>query len=70
MTPLPALEPYKAVAAASFNTEKDSISSGLILFNPVEIGKPSTTINGWLLLLIETAPRIRKAIPCPGIPVD
>ena len=30
ITPLVALEPYKEVAAASFNTVKDSISCGLM----------------------------------------
>jgi len=30
ITPLPALEPYRAVAAAPFNTVIFSISSGLI----------------------------------------
>ena len=54
-TPFAALEPYREVAAASFNIEKDSISSGLILFNPVDIGSPSTTNNGSLPPFIEAA---------------
>ena len=53
-TPLDALEPYTAVALASFSTSIDSISAGLRKFNglvstPVEelsSKKPSTTKSG------------------------
>ena len=33
------------------------------IFNPVDIGSPSTTNNGSLPPFIEAAPRIRNAIP-------
>ena len=74
ITPLEALEPYNAVAEASFNTLIDSISLGLIVFNKLaepgrlllSTGTPSITINGSLLALIEDPPRIRIVLPPPA----
>ena len=48
ITPLEARAPQMEAAAASFKIEIVSTSFGLIEENPVEIGKPSTTINGSL----------------------
>ncbi|CUP26161.1 Uncharacterised protein [Segatella copri] len=67
-----------AVAEASFNTVKLSISLGLTrergLFTPfvllLSIGIPSITINGLLLAVREAPPRIRICAPSPGAPVD
>ncbi len=66
MTPLEALTPYIAVADASFNIEKLSISFGLIkvkgLLTPAgfksPIGTPSIIINGLLLAFKEAPPLI------------
>ena len=52
--------------AASFNTERDSISCGSILF--ILPGIPSTITNG-LAALIEFLPRIVMVPVCaPGAP--
>ena len=66
-----------AVAEASFNTEKESISFGLIEDNtPLEpvtpsfdIGKPSIIIKGSLEPLMEAPPRILIWDPEPGAPL-
>src|SRR5690554_1391248 len=69
-TPLAPLDPYIAVAEASFSTSMLSIS---VLFKTVgllpKIGKPSTTYSGSLLPCMELAPRIRTFKPAPGAPV-
>ena len=69
MTPLAALEPYSAVAEASFSTSIDWISEGLISERafwiavpptlPVNTGTPSTTMSGFELDVIELNPLIR-----------
>lgn len=59
MTPLAPRDPYSAIAAASFNTEKVSISFGLIdLKLSLLEGKPSITYNGYVLPLNVPTPRI------------
>ena len=69
ITPLPALEPYKEVDAASFNIVIDSISAGLISpMLPLYI-VPSTTYKGALDALTEPNPRIRIEEDSPGCPV-
>ena len=46
ITPLAPRDPYSAVAVASFSTENDSIDSGGMLPNMVEvISTPSNTSN-------------------------
>ena len=65
-TPLPALDPYKEVEAASFKIDIDSISDGLIeAISPVKIA-PSTTYNGSLSAFNEPKPRIRTLADSPG----
>ena len=46
ITPLAALEPYRAVAVASFNTVVDSMSEGSIPLKSEPKGIPSTTYSG------------------------
>jgi hypothetical protein len=55
-TPLAPLEPYIAVADASFNISIDSTSSA---GGNVPCGYPSTTYKGSFEALIEEAPLIR-----------
>ena len=69
-TPLEALLPYKDVEDASFKTEVDSISFGLILFKLPEYGTPSTTIRGELLALIDPKPLILIIGLEPGTALD
>ena len=65
-----------AVAEASFNTVKVSISFGLTsergfdipLMPSLSIASPSITINGSLLAFSEEPPRIRTVAPAPGAP--
>ena len=80
-TPLAAREPYKAAAAASFNTSTDKISAGLISANalalpttfvlPVSaklpdcIGTPSTIYKGPVPEVMEFTPRICTIGACP-----
>ena len=59
ITPLAPLTPYTALAAASFKTEKDSISSGSISFN--ERSTPSINTSGLLLVPVVLKPRIQKS---------
>ncbi len=76
ITPFDALEPYNAVADASFNTLIDSISLGLMVLNKfpepemplLSTGTPSTTISGSLLAFKEAPPRIRILLPPPALP--
>src|SRR5690606_39255398 len=69
-TPFAPLDPYMAVAEASFKTSLLSIS---VLVRMVglfpKIGKPSTTSRGSLLPWIELDPLIRTFNPAPGAPV-
>ena len=58
ITPLAPLDPYIAVADASFRMSKLSISFMLISFNPPEKGIPFNTINGELSPDKERTPRI------------
>ena len=53
------LEPYMALAAASFNTDMDSTSLGLISDILPSYGIPSTMIRGELPALMDPTPRIR-----------
>ena len=67
-----------AVADASFNTVKLSMSVGLTELRGFErpstepelMTTPSITINGSLLAVREEPPRMRMAEPPPGCPVD
>ena len=76
ITPLDALEPYNAVAEASFKTLIDSISLGLMVFKRLaepampllSTGTPSITIKGSLPALNEEPPRIRILLPPPAYP--
>ena len=71
-----ALEPYNAVADASFNTLIDSISFGFIVLNKLPVpdiplpstGTPSITIKGSLLAFKDAPPRIRILLPPPADP--
>ncbi len=75
-TPFDALEPYNAVADASFKTLIDSMSLGLIVFRKfaepdiplLSTGTPSITINGSLLAFKEAPPRMRILLPPPADP--
>ena len=77
ITPLAPLEPYIAVADASFKTVILSISAGLIEFKaflepptpPSFNGTPSTTINGEFVKDKDPKPRILMAWPSPGAPL-
>src|SRR6218665_487628 len=79
ITPFDALEPYIAVADASFNTVKLSMSFGfkaaktevvpLILSVLFSIGNPSITINGSFEALKEEPPLILISEPEPGAPL-
>ena len=77
ITPFAPLDPYIAVAEASFKTTNVSISFGLIRFNglaepaipPLSNGTPSITINGSLLAFIEVPPLILIVLPEPGAPL-
>ena len=69
-TPFEALLPYNDVEDASFNTEVDSMSFGLILFKLPEYGTPSTTIRGELLALIDPKPLILIVGLEPGTALD
>ena len=65
-TPFAALDPYIAVADASFNTDTEAISPGLReLILPVII--PSITYNGPALLNVPV-PLIVITEPAPGAP--
>ena len=64
-TPFEPLEPYIAVADASFKTSIDSMSFGCGITAPT---KPSTTISGALLALIEVFPLIFMLMGAPGSP--
>src|SRR4051812_860598 len=80
-TPLAALAPYIAAAAASFNISTDSISLGLRSIKglvgslfisdwlAVVRGTPSTTYKGWLLAEIEEVPLILTLMPSPTLPL-
>ena len=76
ITPFEALEPYIAVAEASFNIVKDSILSGGIMLKGLEIpvtpelstGTPSMTIRGSLVAFKDEPPRIRMSPPPSGFP--
>src|SRR5690554_558300 len=79
ITPLDALEPYIAVADASFKTVKVSMSFEFILLRGSDIpltplvlstGTPSITIRGSLLADIDDPPLIRIVEPAPGAPPD
>src|SRR5690625_2094981 len=67
-TPFDPRDPYIADDAASLRISRDSISFGLIVSRPPEIGKPSTTYRGELELVMELTPRILIDIPAPGLP--
>ena len=66
-----------AVAEASFNTVKLSMSAGLTIDNGLDkpftpllsIAKPSITINGSFDAFNEEPPRIRIVAPAPGVPL-
>ncbi len=73
ITPLAASLPYKADAAAPFNTLKLSIELGSISASPEELlplaaskGTPFTTRRGWLFPVIEEPPLITIRAPLPG----
>ena len=76
ITPLDALEPYKAVAEASLRILIDSMSFGLMVFNTLadpaiplpSTGTPSITISGSLLALSDAPLRIRILLPPPAEP--
>src|SRR5699024_6029185 len=68
ITPLAALAPYIAVEEASFKTETDSISLGLILLISLVI-IPSTTYIGELVPLIDCVPLILTEALSPGDPL-
>ena len=75
-TPFDALDPYNAVAEASFKILNDSMSLELMKLKAlpapemalVSSGTPSITIKGSLLALNEEPPRIRMVLPDPGWP--
>src|SRR5680860_1254866 len=71
ITPLAPLEPYTAVAAASFSISIEAISCGLIsdmVSEPSIKGMPSTTYSGSLDAVIERLPLIRTVDVCPSLP--
>ena len=69
ITPLAPRTPYTALAAASFNTENDSISAADKSSSVLSI--PSTNTNGFVPEdLKEEIPRIQKSEPsAPGSPL-
>ena len=69
ITPLAALEPYRAVAVASFNTVVDSMSEGSIPLKSEPKGIPSTTYSGARLEFTEPKPRILMLAFEPGCPL-
>ena len=72
-----ALEPYIAVADASFKILIDSMSFGFITFKPFLIpptppesnGIPSTTYKGLEFKFNEPIPLIKTFDPSPGAPL-
>src|SRR6476660_10196083 len=81
IAPFLAFDPYNEEAAVPFNTDILSISAGLISFKPLPkstlslepnmeslSGIPSTTYNGWLLL-ITPYPLSTTFVEEPGPPV-
>src|SRR5690606_7805914 len=82
ITPFAPLDPYIAVASASFNTSILSISAGLRELNglippgTVSIlsieddskGTPSIIYNGDVPAAIEFKPRMLTLTPAPGVP--
>ena len=69
ITPLAPRAPYKALEAASFKIEKDSMSFGLIVDNDIPSkGNPSTTNNGSLLAFNEEPPLTLITASLPGVP--
>src|SRR5690606_37484119 len=68
MTPLAPRDPYNAVVEASFSTEMDSISSGLMLGIAPSKGTPSITINAVFDADTEPKPRSLNDGSSPGAP--
>ena len=69
-TPLPALDPYKDVEAASFKIVIDSISDGLIEeISPLKMA-PSTTYKGALSAFTEPKPRIVTLAASTGCQIE
>jgi hypothetical protein len=70
MIPFAPLDPYKALAVASFKTLIDSISAGLIALRFPSKGIPSTTYKGSLDALTEPIPLILIVATAPGCPEE
>ena len=69
ITPLAARAPYIEVDDASFSTDTDSISDGLIALKSLpEIGIPSIINNGLVPELMEFVPLIEKEAGALGSP--
>ena len=62
ITPLPARDPYKAAADAPFNTDIDSISSGLISDRPLPI-----SIEGFHISLLSAPVKLSIGTPSTTI---